>query len=89
MKRICYLYKVKVDSQGYARKGTRYFGVGIPVYECRIPVPDGDFLNHGEPAYVEHVMAIRANSRDEAKSLVRETYSDAVFFDDCVRKGET
>lgn len=78
MKRICYLYKVKVDSQGYARKGTRYFGVGIPVYECRIPVPD-----------VEHVMAVRANSRDEAKNLVRETYPDATFFDDCVRKSET
>jgi hypothetical protein len=65
-----YLYRVKLDHQGYTSWG-RYFGVGAPLYYYE---PVKGSTCHGDHGY------LRAHSREEAKNMVATAIPDATFY---------
>ena len=66
------LYKMNLDSGGYDRGGA-YWGHGEPMY-C------AEADDRGEDVEELPIMYLRAKSRDEAKSIVRESYPYVSFF---------
>lgn len=65
-----YLYRVKLDYQGYTSWG-QYFGVGAPLYYFESI--EGSTC-HGDHGY------LRASSLEEAKNMVATAIPDATFY---------
>lgn len=79
-----HLLRVRLDSGGYDSSGA-YWGHGKPLYRAvssiKVPTAYGSHLDPISTGKLDHVERFtRADSRDEAKALVRQVIPGATFY---------